>query len=524
VESETTRYLALIIRRWWIIVLVAGIAGAGAYVLRSRQPETFVAEAKVFIGNAISTFNPDRTVLETSERLASTYEQIVKFSNVLTPVMEELNIDMPLTEFRELIGTNVIQDTPILSIQAEYDSPEMAATIANAIADSLIENGPAELTPEQLNLLTIQQAQIDALNQQISEAQAQLIEIGKQLIDATNPDRIVELTAQRNRIREQLQTDQATFTQLSQSFSSLSDRTNRLEVLERAQPSDEPSGLSPAVIGAAGGITGALLAMATVLFFGYIDNKIRTEAEARRLLNMPVLGLISRRRRYKAKSLKNGIDAAAKSGLLEQYRTTLANMLLSQGTRERERIYLISSPQRREGRSFTTAHLAAAAASTGLRVLLIDADLRNPMQHEFFAATNSDGVIALVTLVNGKPELLEKSEELQQVLSKHIKKTTVENIDLIPSGANHSSKAAIPNLDDFGKCVSTASAMGYDLVLVDSASSIAAADSYVLAAALNASVVLLVDAGQTKRENALKIKDQFTLTGAHLTGLIINRI
>ncbi len=105
-------------------------------------------------------------------------------------------------------------------------------------------------------------------------------------------------------------------------------------MLERAQPSDEPSGLSPIVIGAAGGITGALLAMATVLFFGYIDNKIRTEAEARRLLNMPVIGLISRRRRYKAKSLKNGIDAAAKSGLLEQYRTALANMLLSQGTRE----------------------------------------------------------------------------------------------------------------------------------------------------------------------------------------------
>ncbi len=523
-ESETTRYLALVIRRWWIIILVAGIAGAGAYVLRSRQPETFVAEAKVFIGNAISTFNPDRTLLETSERLANTYEQIVKFSNVLTPVIENFDIDMSLGEFRDLISTNVIQNTPILSIQAEYDSPQMAADIANAIADSLIENGPAELTPEQLNLLTIQQAQIDALNQQISEAQAQLIEIGKQLIDATNPDRIVELTAQRNRIREQLQTDQATFTQLSQSFSSLSDRTNRLEVLERAQPPVEPSGLSPIVIGAAGGVTGALLATATILFFGYIDNKIRTEAETRRVLNMPVIGLISGRRGYSAKALNKGIEKAAQSGLLEQYRTALANILLSQGTRERERIYLITSPERREGRSFTTAHLAAAAASTGLRVLLIDADLRNPIQHEFFGATNSDGVISLVTLVNGKPELLEKPDELKQVLSKHIKKTPVENIDLIPSGANHSSNAALPNLDDFGKCVTAAIAMGYDLVLVDSAASIAAADSYVLAAALNASVVLLIDAGRTKRESAIKTKEQFTLIGGHLSGIIINRI
>lgn len=204
-ESETTRYLALVIRRWWIIVLVAAIAGVGAYVIRSRQPETFVAEAKVFIGNAITTFNPDRTLLETSERLANTYEQIVKFSNVLSPVMVNFDIDLSMAEFRDLISTNVIQNTPLLSIQVEYDSPEMASNLANAIADSLIENGPAELTPDQLRLLTIQQAQIDALNQQISEAQAQLIEIGKELIDATNPDRIVELTAQRNRIREQLQ-------------------------------------------------------------------------------------------------------------------------------------------------------------------------------------------------------------------------------------------------------------------------------------------------------------------------------
>lgn len=523
-ESETTRYLALVIRRWWIIVLVAAIAGVGAYVIRSRQPETFVAEAKVFIGNAITTFNPDRTLLETSERLANTYEQIVKFSNVLSPVMVNFDIDLSMAEFRDLISTNVIQNTPLLSIQVEYDSPEMASNLANAIADSLIENGPAELTPDQLRLLTIQQAQIDALNQQISEAQAQLIEIGKELIDATNPDRIVELTAQRNRIREQLQTDQANFTLLSQSFSSLSDRTNRLEVLERAQPPVEPSGLSPIVIGAAGGVTGALLATATILFFGYIDNKIRTEAEARRLLNMPVIGLISGQRGYSAKALNQGIDKAVKSGLLEQYRTALANMLLSQDTRERERVYLIASPERREGRSFTTAHLAAAAASTGLRVLLIDADLRNPIQHDFFGIPNNDGVIALVTLINGKPELLKKPDELKQILGKHIKKTPVENVDLIPSGANHSSKAALPNLDEFGKCVSAATALGYDLVLVDSAASIATADSYVLAAALDASIVLLIDAGRTKRESAVKTKEQFTLIGRHLSGIIINRI
>lgn len=295
-------------------------------------------------------------------------------------------------------------------------------------------------------------------------------------------------------------------------------------MLERAQPPVEPSGLSPIVIGAAGGVTGALLATATILFFGYIDNKIRTEAEARRLLNMPVIGLISGQRGYSAKALNQGIDKAVKSGLLEQYRTALANMLLSQDTRERERVYLIASPERREGRSFTTAHLAAAAASTGLRVLLIDADLRNPIQHDFFGIPNNDGVIALVTLINGKPELLKKPDELKQILGKHIKKTPVENVDLIPSGANHSSKAALPNLDEFGKCVSAATALGYDLVLVDSAASIATADSYVLAAALDASIVLLIDAGRTKRESAVKTKEQFTLIGRHLSGIIINRI
>lgn len=522
-ESETTRYLSLLIRRWWIIILVAVIAGVGAYILRSRQPDTYIAEAKVFIGNAINTLNPDQTLLDTGERLATTYEQIVRFSSILNPVIEELDLDITFEEFRNLIITDVIQNTPILTVGAESDTPEMAATIANAVADSLIQNSPADLTADQLELLRIQQQQIDSLNAQISEAQAQLIEIGQQLIDATNPDRIVQLTAQRNRLREQLQTDQATFTQLSQAFSGLSDRTNKLEVLEPAIPPLEPTGLSPLIIAVAGAITGALAAVAAILFFGYIDNKIRNESDARRLLSLPVLGQISSHRGYNPKSLAKGVESAASTGVLEQYRTALASAMLAQDARERERIYLVSSPDRREGRTFTAAHLAAAAASTGLRVLLIDADLRNPDLHELLGQTNSDGVIALLTLTNAKPELFEKPAELEALLGKHIKKTAIPNVDFIPSGANRNANAALPNLDQLGKVLGRTSAMGYDIVVLDTAGSLKAADGYVLATALNANVILIIDSGRTTRENALKAKEQFALVGSHISGLIMNR-
>jgi len=58
---------------------------------------------------------------------------------------------------------------------------------------------------------------------------------------------------------------------------------------------------------------------------------------------------------------------------------------------------VIASAGRGEGRSWLAANLATVFAQMGERVLLIDADLRHPRQHELFNLNNSVGLSALLT-------------------------------------------------------------------------------------------------------------------------------
>lgn len=57
----------------------------------------------------------------------------------------------------------------------------------------------------------------------------------------------------------------------------------------------------------------------------------------------------------------------------------------------------ITSPERNEGRSFLAANLAVVFSQLGERTLLIDADMRNPRQHELFGLPNRCGLSAILS-------------------------------------------------------------------------------------------------------------------------------
>lgn len=524
-ESETTKYLSYVLRRLWIIILAAILAGAAGYFAFTQQTRTYQAEVRIFIGNALSTLNPDQNLFLTGERLARTYQQVVLSSGVLEPVINDLNLNMSFEDFRDLISSAVVADTPILRITAQAESPQLAADIANAIANSMISNSPADLTPEQLELMDIQRQQLNALNEQITEAQAQLIDLGQRLINATSETVIESLTLQRNRLQTQITTDQATFTALSAAFSGLADRTNKLEILEPARPPVEAQGVSAVVVGIAGAVVGILLSTAAIVFSAYIDNKVRSESVARTLLKLPMMGTLPKMNDRRI-NYADPVTLRSKQGaeILETFRTLQANVLYSTGGRDRSKVFVVTSPGRRAGRSYVAAHLAAASAQSGLRVLLIDADLRNPSLHNRFQVSNSSGVMSLLALFNAKPELVEDQAEFQSILDRHILKTKLPTLAVIPSGVTKLSNTQAIGFERLGQIIVTAQEMfAFDLIVIDTTATLNVSDSYVLAAAIKANVLLVLDSGGTTRGDAVRSKEQLEHVGAHISGVILNR-
>lgn len=83
---------------------------------------------------------------------------------------------------------------------------------------------------------------------------------------------------------------------------------------------------------------------------------------------------------------------------VEAFRALRSQLMLRwfTGSPDRRAISIVS-PGRTEGRSYLAANLAIVFSQLGERTLLIDADLRNPRQHQLFGLTNRAGLAQMIT-------------------------------------------------------------------------------------------------------------------------------
>jgi len=110
-----------------------------------------------------------------------------------------------------------------------------------------------------------------------------------------------------------------------------------------------------------------------------------------------------------------------KSGVAEAIKTIRTNLLFS-SIDEPVKSILVTSSTTGEGKSFVSANLAVAFAQAGVRVLIVDCDLRRGRQHKLFNVENEMGLSNLLL------------QDVEKSYKKYIKKTRYENIYVLPMG------------------------------------------------------------------------------------------
>lgn len=110
-----------------------------------------------------------------------------------------------------------------------------------------------------------------------------------------------------------------------------------------------------------------------------------------------------------------------KSGVAEAIKTIRTNLLFS-SIDEPVKSILMTSSMSGEGKSFVSANLAVAFAQTGVKVLIVDCDLRRGRQHKIFNIDNEQGLSNLLL------------DDVDKNYKKYIKKTRYENIYVLPMG------------------------------------------------------------------------------------------
>lgn len=526
---ELTQYLRLVRKWWWLIALSAFVAAGVAYIVNVRQPPVYRTQITVSIGNYLNSPNPSSGEIRTGIDLAQTYARLATTFDVLQGTINILNLPTSPDSLSGRVGTQILAGTSLLVITVTYDDPILAADIANTLAEQLIANSPTNLTVEQQAQLNFLDTQIADLTEQIQQSRSQLADLNLVLQTTTQTAEIERLTTQRNATIDQINGAQSTIAQYTNTVATLQQRTNAIDIVERARIPTAQSGTGTLTSVLLGLILGIGVSVGVVLLIEYLDDTIRNTEETAQVLTLPVLGAVTRfGRKAKHPSEMLLTNYPSMSPIAEGYRSARTNMLFSD--RQHNGVFIVTSPNPQEGKTTTTSNLAVVMAQAGLNVLLIDADLRRPMIHNMFNLQNE---IGLTTLLYADPPQFDRtkgdargenallsSEFLRCVQNTDIPQLRVLTSGFIPSNPSEVlGSSAMKNwIEVFRK------APTIDIIIIDTPPTLAVADSQVLAAATNADVILVIDCGSTRRVAALRAKESFTNLGIKLKGVIANRV
>lgn len=201
-----------------------------------------------------------------------------------------------------------------------------------------------------------------------------------------------------------------------------------------------------------------------------------------------------------------------RSPVSEAYRTLRTNLEFSSLDRPIKTM-VVTSAGPEEGKSTTLANLAVAMAQAGKRVILVDCDLRRPSQHQIFGVRNGRGLTTMMV-----DEEAMKNPPLQE-----IKIDGAEgSLHLLPSGPLPPNPAELLASRRMGEIIK-ALAERSDIVLFDAPPIIAVTDAALLSSKVDA-VLLVINAGGTKREHAQSAKTLLEKVNARLVGVVLNNV
>ena len=128
------RYLRLIRRWWWLLVLGAIIPVAVAYQFVSDDPDLYQAKVTLMVGTTIQSSDPDQRLISMSNTLAQAYAELVRRRPITEAVIKRLNYQSSPEALARGISTRVRTDAQLLEIIVTDLNPRSASLIANALA------------------------------------------------------------------------------------------------------------------------------------------------------------------------------------------------------------------------------------------------------------------------------------------------------------------------------------------------------------------------------------------------------
>ncbi|MBQ7688629.1 MAG: polysaccharide biosynthesis tyrosine autokinase [Clostridia bacterium] len=262
---------------------------------------------------------------------------------------------------------------------------------------------------------------------------------------------------------------------------------------------------------------GFVLIIAEILVIDFFDNTIKNTQELSKKYNKSILGEIQtiggekgkkkKKKNHTSRSRNLLTDRTIPFNVIESYKSIRTNITFSLATHDKK-IIVVSSANPSEGKSTTAANIAIAFSQMENKVLLIDADMRKPVQHRVFKVSNTGGLSTLI----GKMSTLQDS----------IKRNAMPNLDVLPAGTCPPNPSELLASEQFKEMLS-ALAANYDYVIIDTPPANVVSDAMVLSDVVGG-ILLVLKYGSTTYDDVDEAMKKIDLADANMIGFILNDV
>jgi non-specific protein-tyrosine kinase len=500
---ELRKYFSLL-RRWaWLIILGTLLAGGSAYIVSRLTTPVYSASAKLLVSESRTSGTADYNGILSSQLLAKTYSDMLRDHPVLDEVIAHLTLSVSSVDLTKQINVQPVANTQLILVSVENTDPQLAARIANELPKVFIEQNDARQSSTYAASRQNLTNQISALDTELQTTQAAL--------DVAKNSSAPGADAERARLDSNLTQLRSSYSNLVQSLEQVrlaeAQTVNHVFVVAPAEVPTLPVRPSTLLNTLLAGVVGLMLGLGVAFGLDYLDDTLKTPDDIQQTLGLTTLGTVLRLPAAERNKLLLA-NAQPKSSFAEAFRTLRTNIQYS-AVDTPIKTLLITSAGPGEGKSTLASNLAVVMAQAGLRTLLVDADLRRPSVHKIFGLSNQEGLTKALV-----------QDDLG--LAGNLRLPDVENLRVLTSGpippnpsellGSHRMAALLESLKQDA-----------DLIVIDSPPALAVTDASVLAGKVDG-VILVVESGQTRRDMALKAKEQLQQVGAHVLGAALNKL
>ncbi len=292
-----------------------------------------------------------------------------------------------------------------------------------------------------------------------------------------------------------------------------------VETIGEAEPHYNPVSPRTKMNCLIGCFAGAFLAIVIIIVADLLDNSVKSSDDITHKTELAVIGEIDQFGDSKVKKNKEASMNAKRYTILdpdtpfyvnESYKAMRTNITfaLAASTSKNKNVFAVASANPSEGKSTTAANIAIALSQMDCKVLLVDADLRKPVQHRIFKVNNKLGLTNVLIQM--------------EIYENCVNREVIPNLDLLTTGTKPPNPSELLASDYTADVLSGLSKM-YDYVIIDTPPVNVVSDAMVISKSV-AGILLVLKYGSTSYDDLKEATRRAELSNTNIVGCVLNGI